>query len=205
MTEKTAVFDYEQLVDGYLIFAPLSEHTQSEIHRIQDVLAEKLGASKLWIPRGEQLHITFAHIVSPDDSCVYEEDRSVLFSKTRASAVRALEQIVPAGLDIPLTLAGISASPYAIIAKWRDGGEYDKLRKEFTTRFELPEPTKRPPEIVHTTIARFRDEINFDKVRQAIENVKAPKLGDHTTKLLLGNEKKIYMQKYTVLDQFPRG
>lgn len=205
MGEQTVVLDYDLETDGYIIIAPLSDETRKKLSQIQEQIAERLDTSNLWLPSQEQLHITFAHIISPDDHCVYEDDRSVLFSKIGDDALRALGGIVPAQLNIPLTLEGIKASPQAIIAKWHDAnGVYNKLRQQFTERFHLPEPTKRPPDIVHTTIARFRKQLDFDGVQRAVAELQAPDVKENTTQLAVINEQKIYVQRHAVVATFPQ-
>lgn len=201
--QKTIVTHLAGNIPGFIVVAPLQAQTQQAIHHLQQQLAAQLPSGTLWLPQGEQLHITFMHFISPDRECVYDEDRRMLFSKLKPDILHAMSQAIPQQLDIALTIERIGASAPAIFIKWQDDGTYAALRQKVTQLVPLPAPTKRPPEIVHTTIARFRKAIDFAQVQQAVEKLPVSNLTEHTTRLHLVEEQKIFMQQHKILAVFP--
>jgi len=201
MAEKTiAVPNFEEPASGYIVIAPLSPENRAVIHGLQDQLAERFGSQNLWLPRDEQLHVTVAHVVSPDGT--YDQDKDVLYNEVRHDAVRALQTLALQPLKIDLTFDQIKAFPPAIIIQGHDDGSMDALRQQFVEQFEPPQGTRRPPSIIHSTIARFRNELDFEEVQAATQGMRFS-FTQQTTKLQLIHETKLFTQAYDVLQEFP--
>ena len=205
MTEQllTQTSEFDHPAEGYIIIAPLSDESKERIKAIQGRFVEAFGKENLWLPEGDQLHITFGHIITPNVE--YEEDRSVLFSKVRPLASSALSQVVQHQLKVTSEFDTIEAFPSAVIVKAHDDGSFDQLRQSFTDRFQLPEGTRTPPEIIHTTLLRFRNQVDLGEVSRLTEEIMADfePFEEHTTKLQMIREKKIFVQDHDVLEEFP--
>lgn len=201
--QKTIISDLDLSYPGYIVIASLSQATAAKIHKIQDELAAQLPEGSLWLPRNEQLHVTLLHVVT-DGIAPKNANNPALFATVKDNAIRALDAAIPTELDIKLELEFIGSSPPALIVKWRDYGAYDEIRSKFLERFNLPEGTRQPPNIVHTTIARFRKEIDYKAVERAVASIKRPEITEHTTSFHLAMVTKALLQEHEVLETFPR-
>lgn len=201
MSELTSIAPLDSPADGYIVIAPFSDETKSSLMALQDKITETIPRSALWLPEGDQLHMTFAHIISPDAK--YAESTRSLFARVGGAAVSALQAIVPSDLDVPVRFDRIEAFPGSIVVMGSDDGTVQRLRGAFARHFERPEGTRPAPEIIHTTIARFREEIDLDIVRKCIADLSVS-LETHLTQLQLIHEQKIFVQAHQVLETFPR-
>lgn len=204
MGEYAQVSNFDGPSDGYIIIAPLSAASRAALESLQDQMAAKLPADSLWLPRGEQLHITFAHIISPETE---HPDRPALYRKLGPQVLEILGRMVPTDLDIALELAAVEAFPAAIIAKWRDDGTYARLRERLMQEFTPPQGSRLPPQIIHTTLARFRQEVPMQAVQDAVAALQLPAPAaphEHTTQLQVIHERKIFVQEHDIVATFPR-
>jgi hypothetical protein len=199
----TQVSEFDHPSEGYIVIAPLSEQSKQWIATIQARFTERFGEENLWLPTEEQLHITFAHIITP--SVEYSEDRSTLFDRVRPLASAALQKILAHPFSVKSRFDTIEAFPSAVILRASDDGSFEKLRKEFVDTFSLPKGTRTPPEIIHTTLLRFRNPVDLAEVQKLtleIRNELEP-IDEETTSLQLIREKKIFVQEHEVLEEYP--
>lgn len=195
--------EFDHPSEGYIVIAPLSARSKQRIAGIQSRYAERFGQKALWLPKGDQLHITFGHIITPNAE--YPGDRSLLFARLRPLASVALREVVRSPLAISSSFNAVEAFPSAVILKATDDGTYGTLRRRFIERFQLPQGTRMPPEIIHTTLLRFREPIDFtavEKLTQQVMNDFDP-FEEVTTSLQMIHEKRIFVQDYDVLEEFP--
>jgi hypothetical protein len=187
-------------VDGYIVIAPLSQKSKDAIYAIQDAIQAAFPRNRFWFPRGDQLHITFAHIVTPN--VAYPEPHNAVWEHVRSQALAALKKRIPDPLAINVTFDTIVASNISVILKGYDKGTYDKLRKDFVSGFTLPEASRRPPDIIHTSIARFYDEIDMDQVQKCINSLE-PTFVEVTKELQVIHETGLYVYTHDILARFP--
>jgi|GEM_PF-2048371 len=187
-------------VDGYIVIAPLSQQSKDVIYVLQDAIQKQFPNNRFWFPRGDQLHITFAHIITPNVD--YPESQRAMWERIRSQALAALEQCVPNPLAIDVTFDTIEAFPNAIGCIGRDDGTYEALRKNFVNRFALPDASRRPPNIIHTTIARFYDEMALDEIQACISGLN-PTFVEVTKELQVIHETGLYVHEHDVLERFP--
>ena len=102
---------------------------------------------------------------------------------------------------VRFTSGEVVVSPAAIIVKWEDGGHMDRLREAFTSNFKVPEPTKGPPNIVHTTIGRFLEPMPVESVREVALKLKVTSLPT-VAEIELVRESRIYLQEFAVLKRY---
>jgi hypothetical protein len=201
MSEVTSIAPLDSPADGYIIIAPLDERIKTALTGVQNKIAEVIPRSTLWLPEDDQLHVTFAHIISPDAK--YAESTQSLFTRVGSTAISALGEIVPNDLDIPILFDKIEAFPGSIVVMGRDDGSMQQLRTAFGARFKRPEGTRPAPEIIHTTIARFREEMDLDIVRKCVAGLSVSFEG-HITQLQLIHEQKIFVQEHEILQTYPQ-
>lgn len=194
----TEVGDFDRRTEGYIIIASLPEEAKQQIYAVQDSLAAVVPPSSLWLPRGEQLHITFAHVVSPDST--YERDRSELFADVQPEVEHALQHAAQQVRGDTVTFDQIKVFSGAIILEGIDDGTIAAARSRFADDVTLPEGTRTPPNIIHTTIARFREQLPLNDVRAALNNIN-PNITFQVTGLQLIQEHAMYTQSHTVLKE----
>lgn len=189
--------------EGYIVIAPLSDESKQKIADIQSRFVKRFGQYNLWIPTGDQLHITFSHIITPNIE--YGEDRTALFSSVHPLASAALRETVSHPLAITSEFNTIEAFPSAVILKASDDGSFARLRKEFIQKFSPPDGTRMPPEIIHTTLLRFRNPVDYAAVQQLTADIMThfEPFKEVTTLLQMIHEKKIFVQDHDVLEVFP--
>lgn len=200
MSKLTDPADFDGYDHGYIIVAPLSDKTKQAIYKIQDEIANHFPRAGFWFPRGDQLHVTFAHVITTDSD--YSTDREELYEKLGPQVIDVLSRIVSNPLSIETTFNVIQTYTAAITIQGHDDGSYEALRQTFTDAVQLPEGTRRPPNIIHSSIGRFRDEIDYDKLKDFVDSLSIS-FSETTTELLFVREKKIYMQEHDIIARFP--
>ncbi|HKR81704.1 MAG TPA: hypothetical protein VJR27_01755 [Candidatus Saccharimonadales bacterium] len=133
MSGLTQPSEFEHPSEGYIVIAPLSTESKLRISAIQSRYVEQFGEDTLWLPKDDQLHITFSHIITPNVE--YAEDHAALFARLQPLASVALSEIAKPPFAISSHFNTIEAFPSAVILKATDDGTYDKLRKRFVERF----------------------------------------------------------------------
>ena len=146
--------------------ALMSAHAQQQVQVLLQKITQRLGDT-VWPMPADTLHITLCEVIQPKP---YVEEKELLL-KNLPRYQSVLEEIlaVPA---ISVTFTAIEASPQAIIIKGQDDGTFNRLRKQLVSKLPLPNETKAPPEIIHSTIARFRNEVDLDMVKSVIADLK---------------------------------
>jgi hypothetical protein len=124
-----------------------------------------------------------------------------LFERAREQAMQTLKQITKEPLQITVNFDAIHAAPAAVYIQGTDDGSYSRLRETFMENVSIPDESRRPPKIIHSTIARFRNELDYNAVLEYVDNLKIS-FTETTTELLLIKEKKIYIQDYDILERF---
>lgn len=159
MSEQVLTIEapFDQWNDGYIVFAPLSDQMRHLISGLQQQLEVLLPPETLWLPSADALHVTFAHLVSVDS--IYVEPRDAIFKRLQLTAVQLLGEITAANAPVTVTFDAIKASPGAIYLQGYDDGRFRQLRDQFAGKLEVPTQTRRPPQIIHTTIAHYRSQI----------------------------------------------
>lgn len=195
--------EFDHPSEGYIVIAPLSNESKRAIGDIQARFVSQFGKDNLWVPTEDQLHITFSHIISPDAD--YAESRSELFSRVGPLASAVLEKTVVHPFALTTRFDTIEAYPSAVILKASDDGSFQRLRQDFINNFDIPPGTRMPPEIIHTTLLRFRKPVDLNEVQQLTQEIMAEfePFEENTTKLQMIHEKKIFVQDHEVLEEFP--
>lgn len=196
----TEVSKFDNRSDGHIIIAPLSKKTRQAIYDIQNKISDTLPVGSLWLPSGKQLHITFAHLISPD--ATYDSNKDDLWRSLEVGAKKSLYQITTEHPKIDIVFEKIEAFLSTIIVKWKDDGVIDELRRKFTKLVQIPKNTRVPPNIIHTTIARFKKEISFEEVKETVARLEWKQITENISSLELIHEEKIFVQEHSILNSY---
>lgn len=183
---------------GYILLALLSEETKNHIAELLKDLNTQLPGV-LWSMPPKQMHITLCEIIQPKP---YTSDKDTLYKLHQD-----LYEDVPAKIlsNLPkftVTLDIIECSPQAVIVRSSDASSFNSIRSQLVKSMPMPEETRTPPDIIHSSIARYLKEVDIEKVRKVIARHHIHVEEEITEFKLLRNEIPP-LQKYEVLKTYP--
>lgn len=150
---------------GYVLNSEFSSENQQEIQELQRRLVERFGDAIL-VPAPETLHITLMDWLAP--LVDYEKNKDDLFEEVRRPYNAALDGIITHQGPISVRFNQITAGAHAIFISGEDNGQYEQIRSDFLNKVELLPNTKKPPQIIHSTIARYSQEIDLKEIQDFI-------------------------------------
>jgi hypothetical protein len=119
----------------------------------------------------------------------YGKDKDLLFQSLYDKYDSVISNILNNVGEIHITFDTIRVSSGAIFITGHDNGQFQSIRDEFMDKIDLAPGTKRPPSIIHATIARFVQEIDLTIVQQFASN-QGINFTQHIESFRLVNEKK---------------
>lgn len=149
---------------GYVLLALLSDNAQSQIMAFLGDLDKELPDT-LWCMPPNALHITLCEIYQPKD---YGQDKTSLFEQRRQQYEDTVQKVLAGFGKIAVNFNVIEASPGAIIVHGQDNGSFNAIRAQLVESLPLPADTKRPPDIVHSSVARYTKVISLDEVQRVV-------------------------------------
>jgi hypothetical protein len=148
---------------GYMMNAEFSDENAAQLEKLMDDLAREFGDGVFCMPR-TSLHITLLDWIAP--LIDYEDkDKDVLYKKIRSQYDKAMADILNTVGPITVTFNEIEVFPNTVIILGQDDGTFRYIREQFLERVELLPGTKLPPQIIHSSLARFTKPLELDKVR----------------------------------------
>ncbi len=159
--------DIGRHVTGYMVNAVFDDTSKQIISNIQTALGEKLGDS-LWITPTNSLHITLLDWIAP--LVDYGMDKTKLFQEHFNDYDTALQNALRDTGPVSLQFDTIKATPGAIIITASNNTLLDSIRRRILDQISLIEGTKQPPQITHSTIARYRRAIPLEQATELIES-----------------------------------
>ena len=135
---------------------------------MQKEISEKFGDA-VWSAPAKALHITLFDWLAP--LVDYGKDKDELFKQIFPEYDRVVSQALKTAGPIAVTFMAVKVAPAAIFIVGHDNGQFEQIRNYFLDNVELLPDTKRPPTIIHSTIARFTKEIELEEIEQFIENL----------------------------------
>lgn len=167
--------------DEHAIVSLLSDSLVHQIVDIQKELQKRLG-DVLWVPPTNCLHITLMEIICNAD--YGKVPRMQLFSEWYGTYGTAVKEVIEQYATFTLEFSDLYVSPAAIIITASDPSPLNSIRSALLANIKLPDGTKQPPRIAHTTIARFMRAVELEDVqaaaqplqRRVTESIKAFKL-----------------------------
>jgi hypothetical protein len=146
------------------VCALLSVDGRQEVKRLLEQLDERLGDTIWCMPTGS-LHMTLCEIMQAKP---YAEDKEALFNRNLDGYRTALDKAFSGIPPIKVVFDQIEVSPQAIIIRGSDDGTFNALRAQLVDSLPLPTETKRPPDIIHSSIARFTKAVDLSIVEAAV-------------------------------------
>lgn len=142
----------------------LSPKGQRQVASLLEHIGKELG-NAVWCMPLSSLHITVCEIMQAKP---YTEDKEVLFQRNQEQYKQALRAVISNVEPIKVIFNRVEVSPQAIIIRGNNDHVFDDIRKKLVIALPLPEQTKQPPTIIHSSIARFTKEIDLSIVEAAV-------------------------------------
>lgn len=153
---------------GFMVNSELSEESKQKVAKVQGQLTQKFG-NGIWHQPPESLHITLFDWIAP--LIDYGEDKDALFEKIFEQYDKVATEAFRNTQPIEITFNQVKVAPAAVFAVGEDQGQYNQIRQYFLDNIELLPNTKKPPEIIHFTVSRFTEEIEFEPIEAFLQSL----------------------------------
>ncbi len=160
--------DIERRVIGYMVNAELDPDNQNAIKQVQDSITNEFGEA-VWAAPRDSLHITLLDWLAP--LVDYGRDKTELFDELQEQYDQALTRSLARVSLIAVRFTTISVGQSAIFISGRDNGEFAQVRNDFIENVTLLPDTKLPPTIIHSTIARFKEEVDLGPIQDFVSQL----------------------------------
>ena len=150
---------------AYVLVAQPSEALQQEIARLLGALEKELPGVIWTMPSGA-LHFTLYEIIQPKE---YSENKEELYSRHQQEYEELPAKILSSIQPIEVNFNTVEASPYAIIIRGDDDGIFNDIRTHLIKQLPIIAESKLPPDIIHSSIARYVKEADLEQVQEIIK------------------------------------
>ncbi len=147
---------------GYLYVALLSKSAQEKISKLLQAMHAELP-DVIWPMPPEALHLTLCEVIQARKP--YSEDKETLFKRREQEYLTGAADALSTVSPFTVRIDQIEVSPEAIIVRSRDGTAFNDIRAKLLGHISLPDETKRPPDIIHSSIARYTRSVDIEAVR----------------------------------------
>lgn len=145
---------------------PINPCVARHLAYLQDALVD-LEPSALYRCPINSLHITVLWILGA--RVVYSTDKRSYWQRIRPDCVSALGGVVAETANFSICFRAIVPTDTAVVAVAEDAGQMAGFRKELSRRMPIPPKTGPSPDIIHTTILRYRGPLkNPEKFEYAV-------------------------------------
>lgn len=151
---------------GYMVNTEFSEVNKAKLLEvIQEI---DLGyQSDIFCTPPDSLHITLLDWVAP--LVDYDgQDKDRLYESVFEVYDQAMSEVTSSSGPIEVKFDEIRVSPSTIFITGRDDGSFQRIRSQFLKKVELLPGTKLPPDIIHSSLARFTAAIDLGEVSSFI-------------------------------------
>jgi hypothetical protein len=183
-------------VEGYMVNTGLSVAAADQVGEIQRQLAT-VEPGLLWLPPAIALHVTLLDWIAP--LVEYEESHLVLFERVRSTFGTCLRRLLEHRPPIDVRFTRIVVGPDAIILTGSDDGSFAEIRDAFVAGVQLHPQTKRPPKIIHMSIARYLRTSPIEAVARAAAGIDVD-LTERMSTFRLVRENRVPMLDFDLLD-----
>lgn len=155
--------------DEHAIVVLLSSDSVQQAASIQNQLVQIFGDA-VWLQQPSGLHSTLMEIIC--DADYKDMPRLEHFKQWYKNYNQTVKDILA---DIPpftIHFDELFVSQRAIIMKASNTRAYNDTRKKLLSKISLPAGTKVPPEITHSTLARFNKTIQLEDVIRKVSNIR---------------------------------
>lgn len=152
--------------EGYVLNAVFSDDNSRIITTLTQEIEREYGKKVFVMPKNS-LHITLMDWVAPLVD-YGEPDKEELFNSIRTEYDDALSKILSTMPPITVRFTEIKVYPTTIILQGHDDGQFQVIRNRFLDAVRLLPNTKKPPTIIHSSIARFKSAMPLETVETLI-------------------------------------
>ncbi len=164
--DVTQIADYiGRPTNAYILLALLSHNSQVVVKGLLEELSKEIGDG-IWTMPEKALHITLCGIIWAKP---YKEDSQVLYETHKNDYENTPAKILKDFQPIKVKFNKIEVSPQAIFIRGNDDGSFNTIRQRLVQDLPLPEDTPLPPDIIHSTIARFTENLDLDRIKQIVD------------------------------------
>lgn len=196
---KTSISeDIGQYKDGYMSNICIEGTAAESVSAIQTKLESQLGSS-VWLQPLESLHITLFDFIAP--KVEYPIPHKQLYDISADDIDEVMVRLASNFKPFTIHITALKSSENAVYLEGYDDGTTARIRNEFLKLYRLDKRTKKPPEIIHSTIARFIENIDTDKVREVVD-CQIDEITIPVTSLRLVHERRIPMLEYETLKEY---
>ncbi len=143
----------------------LAERIVTAQTRLQSLLGETI-----WLTPPNALHSTLMEIIC---NTVYTElSRQEHFDRWYERYSDVARETIARFRPIDVYFDQLLASRGAIIIKAANPQPFNEIRAALLASMVLPAETKRPPDIIHCSIARYSEEADLDEVVEKVKDLK---------------------------------
>jgi hypothetical protein len=154
---------------GYVVNAEFSPASQLTLAPLLNVIGEVFGETVHVMPL-ESLHITLLDWIAP--LVDYDgQDKDILFTKIKTQYDAAMTTALTGQLPIQARFSKLLASPSTIYIQALDDGRFDAIRSNFVSHVDMLPGTKMPPNIIHTSLARFTGSLSMQTVQEKLDEI----------------------------------
>ncbi len=145
---------------GYIVNGWFSNENKETLGQLIGDIGETFQDNVFCMPLGS-LHITLLDWLAPLEN--YEgQDKDKLFARIRPDFDKAMSEVFSITKPFTVHFDELKVSPSTIYVVGHDNGEFQKIREGFIKKVDLLPNTKLPPQIIHSSLARFTKPIDLN-------------------------------------------
>lgn len=157
----------EKPFEGYVMNTVFSEENSATVMELIDKISQAFGDS-VHCMTAESLHITLLDWIAPLVDYA-GKDKHELFKAIYHEYDTAVGDILSGEKQFTVTFDTIHVAPTTIFISGHDNGEFERIRSKYLDAVQLLPDTKRPPAIIHSSLARFKKELDLAEVESVIK------------------------------------
>lgn len=184
-----------------LCYALLALPSKNFKRRVRDLLADLVAElpGVIWPMPPEQLHITLCEIIQAKS---YSQDKEALFNSHQERYETAPGAVLSRLPKFTVTFDVVEVSPQAIIIRASDSSMFNDIRAKLLEAMELPRETRTPPDITHSSIARYLSAVDITQVQEAVSRHSLT-IEEEITEFKLLRTTTLPLEKYEIVGSFP--
>ncbi len=184
--------------NAYALLAIPSTGFKKQVSDLLDSIVAEIN-DVIWPMPSNALHITLCEIIQPK---LYSEDKQALYDRHKVEYEMIPEQVLSSITPITVRFNTIEVNSQAIIVRGEDGGVFNKVRDKLVESLPIPDETKKPPDIVHSSIARYQKSEDIRSIQEACREL-AIDFEEVISEVQLVHNARPPMLEYQVIRSYP--
>ena len=199
LTEKSLDIGKEET--WYFVNAKISQKNRKILAKFQNEMKAEFGDAVWCVPK-DFLHVTLMDWIAPFGD--YEKDREAIFAEIYDSFNKATEEVLARYAKIDLCFKGLKIASDAVVALFEDDGSFQKIREDIVSKVCWVRGNKNPPNIIHSTLVRFAQEIPLREVEKLVSGFKVS-FDEVILEFQLGKGIKTGIMECEIVKKYPLG